>query len=65
MDIPSPVPSMPSTYMHSKGYPANIAALLSGVTGFTIIEDIDLSGIPLTDGEITELRSLLAEGVYL
>lgn len=63
--IERPVPSMPSTYMHSKGYPANIAALLSGVTGFTIIEDIDLSGIPLTDGEITELRSLLAEGVYL
>lgn len=58
------VPSIPSTYMHSKGYPANITATLSGVTGFTVIEDIDLTGIPLTQPELDEIRALLKEGVY-
>lgn len=62
--IERPVPSIPSTYPHSKGYPSNIAALLASVSGFTVIEDIDLSGIPLTETELTELRSLLADGVY-
>lgn len=58
------VPSYPTKYGHDKGYPTNISTLLSGVTGFTVIEDIDLSGIPLTDGELEELRNLLKEGVY-
>lgn len=62
--IERPVAAYPATYAHSKGYPSNIATLLSNVTGFTIIEDIDLSGIPLTQGELEELRGLLKEGVY-
>lgn len=62
--IERPTPFIPSTYMHSKGYPSNIAALLSNVTGFTVIDDIDLSGIPLTQTELEELRGLLKEGVY-
>ena len=62
--IERPVPSYPSGYGHSKGYPSNIATLLSNVTGFTIIDDIDLSGIPFTEVELNELRTLLKEGVY-
>lgn len=59
------VPSYSSGYKHDKGYPSNIYTSLSGVTGYTEIEDIDLSGIPLTDTELTELRDLLKTGVYL
>ena len=62
--IERPVPSIPARYARDKGYPTNITTALSGVTGFTIIEDIDLSGIPLTQGELEELRGLLKEGVY-
>lgn len=58
------VPSYPTRYGHDKGYPTNISTSLSGVSGYTVIEDIDLSGIPLTEGELSELRSLLNEGVY-
>lgn len=56
--------SYPSGYGHSKGFPSNITTLLSNVHGFTIISDIDLSGIPFTIEELSELRSLLNEGVY-
>ena len=62
--IERPVPAFPSKYGHDKGYPSNITVNLISVTGFTIIEDIDLSGIPLTQGELEELRGLLKEGVY-
>ena len=62
--IERPVASYPAGYAHSKAYPSNIATLLSNVTGFTIIEDIDLSGIPLTQTELEELRGLLKEGIY-
>ena len=64
MIIERPVAAFPKNYAHDKGFPANITTLLSNITGFTVIEDIDLSGIPLTDTELTELRSLLADGVY-
>lgn len=62
--IERPVPSVPSYYNHDKGYPSNITTQLSNITGYTEIENIDLSGIPLTQTELEELRSLLAEGVY-
>ena len=62
--IERPVPAYPANYAHDNGYPSNITTLLTNVSGYTEIEDIDLSGIPLTEGELNELRSLLKEGVY-
>ena len=58
------VPSVPSYFNHDKGYPSNITTGLANVSGYTEIEDIDLSGIPLTQVELDELRGLLKEGVY-
>ena len=63
--IERPVQSFPSNYGHDKGYPSNITVSLASVTGYTEISDIDLSGIPLTDTELSELRDLLKTGVYL
>ena len=62
--IERPSPSYPAGYAHGKGYPSNIGTTLSNVTGYTEIDSIDLTGIPLTDAELTELRSLLESGVY-
>ena len=62
--IERPVPATPSGYGHDNGFPANITTALSGVVGYTEISDIDLSGIPLTQEELEELRGLLKEGVY-
>lgn len=57
-------PAWSTKYRHDKGLPSNIATLLDNISGYTEISDIELSGIPFTDGEIEELRGLLAEGVY-
>lgn len=57
-------PAYPTNYSHDKGFPSNISTGLAFVSGFTVIEDIDLSGIPLTQEELEELRGLLKEGVY-
>lgn len=62
--IERPSPAYPSGYAHNQGYPSNITTTLSNVRGYTEIDDIDLSGIPLTQGELEELRQLLADGVY-
>ena len=59
------VPNFSTQYTHDKGLPCNVAVSLSRVSGFTIIDDIDLSGITgATENEIAELRQLLKEGVY-
>ena len=62
--IERPVPAYPSRYARDKGFPSNISTLLANISGFTVIEDIDLSGIPLMEVELNELRTLLKEGVY-
>lgn len=62
--IERPKQAYPGKYAHDKGYPSNISTSLATVSGFTTIEDIDLSGIPLTQAELEELRGLLKEGVY-
>ena len=59
------VPSFSTMYTHDKGLPLNVAVSLASVHGFTVIDDIDLSGITgATDNELDELRRLLSEGVY-
>jgi hypothetical protein len=59
------VPCFSTMYPHDKGLPLNVAVNLSQISGFTIIDDIDLSGITgATENEIEELRQLLKEGVY-
>lgn len=59
------VPCFSAQYRHDKGLPLNVSMTLSSLSGFTIIDDIDLSGITgATENEIEELRQLLKEGVY-
>ena len=59
------VPCFSTQYTHDKGLPLNVSVSLSSVHGFTVIEDIDLSGITgATENELAELRQLLKEGVY-
>ena len=64
LQIERPVQSWAATFPHTKGLPSNIGTQLSNVSGFTVIDNIDLSGLPFTEAEINELRALLKEGVY-
>lgn len=58
-----PRQSLPSNYNKLEGYPSNISALLSSVSGYTKIEKIHLENIVATDSELKEIDALLKEGV--
>lgn len=60
-----PKQSLAKDYNKFIGYPSNITALLSTLTGFTQIESIRLSSIAATDDEKAEIETLLKEGVIL
>ena len=61
------VPSMSIKYQHDKGFPLNVTKTILSMTGtgYTEIEDIDLSGVVATQAELDELKTILASGVYL
>ena len=48
-----------------KGYPSFITEHLGDLTGYTEIDSIHLEGIPATESELSEIESLLKEGVIL
>lgn len=59
--------SVPADANKFKGYPCNAKFTLSDLEGcgFTSVRRIKLDGIKLTEGELEELRQILAAGVYL
>lgn len=63
--IHRPRQSVPEDYEQFKGYPSNVTMQLSSCTGFTSVREIKLNGLPFTDGELTELKSILEGGVIL
>lgn len=61
-----PKQSLAAGYNTFKGYPSNITALLSSLTGYTEVEHIHLTGIDgATDTELKEIESLLKSGVII
>ena len=48
-----------------KGYPCNITKRLGDLSGFTMVDDIQLNNVPCTDAERDELESILKGGVIL
>lgn len=63
--IHRPRQSVPEDYEQFKGYPSNVTMQLSSCTGFTSVREITLNGLPFTDGELSELKSILEGGVIL
>lgn len=61
-----PIQSLANNFKTFKGYPSNITATLSSVTGYTEVEYINLQNIPnATDSEMDEIKSLLRGGVII
>lgn len=54
------LPARQNTYT---GYPSHITESLGTLTGFTVVDQIHLNGIPCTDAERDEILSLLKTGV--
>lgn len=63
--ITRPRQSLPENYKHYAGYPANFYAKLSTLTGYTKVEQCELTNIPCTDTELAMLYAALKEGVYI
>lgn len=57
--------TMPEDYQKRVGYPCNVAYTLGELSGFTIVDKVDLSGINCTDEEKDLILSLLNNGIYL
>lgn len=56
----------PSRYNHTHGRPLNLSKTLRNVTGFTVCEDVDVSGIQgATKEELDYIKDMLEKGVYL
>ena len=63
--IHRPIQSLASDFASKKGYPANIGATLSSVSGYTVVDKIHLTNIDCTDTERDEIHALLKEGVII
>lgn len=63
--IHRPIQSLASDFASKKGYPSNITATLSSVSGYTVVDKIHLTNIDCTDTERDEIHALLKEGVIV
>lgn len=64
--IHRPQQSLAGSFKTYKGYPSNISATLSSLTGYTEVEYIHLTGInSATDAELNEIEGLLKSGVII
>lgn len=63
--ISRPIQSLPEQYAALNGYPANITRQLSTLSGFTVVESVNLTGIQATDAELSDIRRALTSGVIL
>lgn len=57
---------VPTNYDHVYGKTTNVTVTLSTLEnkGFTVCKNVDLSGIPATQDELSAIESLLTSGVY-
>lgn len=63
--VTRPRPAIPGGQNQEIGYPSYINEQLSSLQGYTIVDEIHLSGIPGTQAELEEIQELLAGGVIL
>ena len=59
--------SVPADANTFKGYPCNAKFNLSDLegSGFTVVRNVKLDGLKLSEGELEELRGILGSGIYL
>lgn len=62
--IEQPVQSLPNKYGHTIGFTSNMTAVLSTLTGFTVVDKIHLN-IQASDAELDEIYAKLQDGVIL
>lgn len=63
--ISRPQTALAPTFPSFNGYPANESVILSQCSGFIRCDDVHLTNIPATSSELSEIESLLKDGVIL
>lgn len=63
--IDKPNYTIPAGYASQHGFRCEKTLTLSQCKGFTVVDEVSLSGLTCTDAEAKEIASLLSEGVYL
>lgn len=58
-----PRQSWPSNYNEYAGYPCNMTLNLGSLTGFFVVDSINLSSVPATEAELAEILAFLKGGV--
>ena len=59
-----PAVSIPANYGHDVGYVCNRDSNIGALSGYTVCQNPDLSGIPATAAELDMIRSILCSGFY-
>lgn len=60
-----PNQSLPDDYNKFHGYPSNETWQLGDLSGYTVVDDIQLNGLPCTEGEHAEIMDWLKKGVII
>lgn len=63
--IDYPVYQEPTNFGHEYGYPCNLSLTLGNLSGFTQLQNVDVTGLAITENEREELKNLLESGIYL
>ena len=63
--IERPQTKVADTFDVLNGYPTNISGVLSEFSGHVIVKHVHVEGINATDTELTQIESLLKEGVLI
>lgn len=63
--IDYPVYQEPTNFGHEYGYPCNLSLTLGNLSGFTQLQNVDVTGLAITENEREELKRLLESGIYL
>lgn len=58
-----PRQSWPDNYNDYAGYPCNMTLHLGSITGFFVVDSINLSSVPATEAELAEILAFLKGGV--
>lgn len=61
--IEVPRQCLPSTYQSMNGYPSMISLPLGDCSGYTVVQQVQLTGVPATEQEHEEILKLLKGGV--
>lgn len=63
--IERPKIQYPSLYNHTFGKPCNLSMAINNLHGFTICENVDLTGISCTEEERYMIKNILESGFYV